>query len=67
MVDIDVGWAGAGLLVLVFLLLGAEDVVVWLNGGAVPGVEFFVVAVLVVAVLALAIRRARANPPPRHR
>ena len=66
MVDLDVGPAGAVLLVLVFVLLGAEDVVIWVRAGEVPGLEFFVAAVMLVVVLWLAVRQARANPPPRH-
>ena len=50
---------GAVILLLVFLLLGAEDILIWVNGGVVPGIEFFLASLLVVGLLAVAILQAR--------
>lgn len=60
-----IGRTGALLVLLVFLLLAVEDVFVWLNGGAVPGIEFFVAAVLVVVLLVAGVFEAQQHPPPR--
>lgn len=65
MVEIHIGRHGLYLLVLLFVILGAEDVLIWVNSGALPGIEFFAGALLVLAVFALAIHEARLHPPPR--
>lgn len=62
----DIGKHGVILLVLVFLLRGIEDILIWLNTGALPAIEFFIGIVIVPSILALAIREARHHPPPRH-
>lgn len=66
MVELDIGKHGVILLVLVFLLMGIEDILIWLNTGALPAIEFFIGIVIVLSILALAIREARHHPPPRH-
>jgi hypothetical protein len=66
MVELDVGRTGVAILVLLFLLLTAEDLLVWINAGSVPGIEFFLGAAVVLVVAFFAIRQARSHPPPRH-
>lgn len=59
-----IGRTGALVVLLIFLLLAAEDIFIWLNGGAVPGIEFFLAAILVVVLLVAGILEAREHPPP---
>lgn len=66
MVELDIGKHGVILLVLLFLVMGIEDILIWLNTGALPAIEFFIAIVIVLSILALAIREARHHPPPRH-
>lgn len=66
MVELHIGKHGVVLLILLFLLLGLEDVLVWVNSGTVPAVEFFVGLLLVLGVAAFAVREATLHPPPRH-
>lgn len=64
MVEFRIGRHGVILLVLLFLLLAGEDILIWVNTGAVPSLEFFVGMVVVLAVVALALREAISHPPP---
>ena len=66
MVELHIGKHGVALLILLFLFLGLEDVLVWVNSGTVPAVEFFVGLLLVLGVAAFAVREATLHPPPRH-
>lgn len=63
MFTLGMGRNGIVILLFVFVLLGAEDVLIWVNGGVVPGVEFFLATLLVLVVFAFAIRQAIAHPP----
>lgn len=66
MVEIHIGRHGVILLVLLFLLLASEDILIWVNSGTVPAIEFFAGLLLVLAVVTLAIWEANQHPPPRH-
>jgi len=66
MVQLNIGRRGVLLLVLLFVVMGIEDILIWLNTGEVPTIEFFVGMVIVLTVFALAIREANRHPPPRH-
>ncbi|WP_255196668.1 hypothetical protein [Halorarius litoreus] len=66
MVEVNIGRHGVILLVLLFAILAFEDVLVWINSGTLPAVEFFVGLLLVLGVVAFAIREANLHPPPRH-
>lgn len=66
MVELHIGRHGVVLLVLLFVLMAAEDALIWLNSGTVPAIEFFVGLVLVLGVMALAVLEANLHPPPRH-
>ena len=66
MISFRIGRHGVVLLLALFVLLGAEDAVIWINRGVVPGVEFFLGALLVLVIVADAIRAAVAHPPPGH-
>jgi hypothetical protein len=63
MVEPDVGRHGLAILLVLFVILGVEDVLVWLNSGTVPGIEFFLAALLVVAIAAAAIRESSRHAP----
>lgn len=62
---LGLGRTGVAIVVLLFLLLGVEDVYVWVDSGVVPGVEFFAALLVVLVVFVVAIREARAHPPSR--
>lgn len=64
MFSLKMGRNGVLILLFVFILLGAEDVLIWVNSGIVPGVEFFIAMLLILVVFAIAIRQAIAHPPP---
>lgn len=64
MVEADIGRNGVLVLVALFLILAAEDVLIWVRSGIVPAIEFFVGMVLVLVVVAFAIWEARHHPPP---
>lgn len=64
MIDLHIGKHGVVLIVLMFVLLTAEDVFVWLNSGVLPGVEFFVGVLVVLGIVVFAIRESRLHPPP---
>ncbi|MFB6171941.1 MAG: hypothetical protein ABEJ23_05355 [Haloarculaceae archaeon] len=64
MVELQIGRHGVVLLIFMFLLLGAEDILVWLNSGDLPAAEFFVGMLVVLGVILLAIREAIQHPPP---
>jgi len=66
MVQLNIGRRGVLLLVLLFVVMGMEDILIWLNTGEVPTIEFFVGMVIVLTVFALAIRELKRHPPPRH-
>lgn len=66
MVEFRIGRHGVVLLVLLFVILGSEDVLIWLNTGSLPAIEFFVGMLLVLVVVALAVHEAVLHPPPRH-
>lgn len=63
MVDLDVGRSGAIVLLAVFALLAAEDALIFLNRGVVPGVEFFLASMLVLLVLAYVIAVSLRHDP----
>lgn len=63
MVDFQIGRHGVILLVALFLLLGMEDILIWVNTGTLPAIEFFVAMFLVLGVFALAVREAVLHPP----
>ncbi|QCC50714.1 hypothetical protein [Halapricum salinum] len=65
MVDLHIGRHGVILLAILFVILGFEDVLVWLNSGDLPAIEFFVGLILVLAVIAGAIYEAEQYRPPR--
>ena len=56
-----IGRTGAVIVLLVFLLLAAEDMLIWVNGGVIPGIEFFLAALLVVGLFVVAILQARGH------
>ena len=58
-----VGRTGAIVLLVVFLILAVEDAIIWFSAGVVPGIEFFLALLVVLAVWYVAIRNARKNPP----
>jgi predicted ferric reductase len=64
MADIDIGTHGVVLLAILFVLLTAEDILIWVESGTVPAFEFFIALVLVVGVFAVAVREANRHPPP---
>lgn len=61
--DLDIGTTGVVLLALLFLIFGTEDLLIWVNDGVVPGLEFFVGLLVLLAATLLAIREARRHPP----
>ena len=63
--NLQIGRTGLLIVLAIFLLLVAEDVLIWVNSGVIPGVEFFLASLLVVVVFFLAIREAGRHPPPR--
>lgn len=63
MADFHVGRTGAIVLLVVFALLVVEDVLIRLNRGIVPGIEFFLASVLVAVVLAYVINTALRHDP----
>lgn len=63
--ELGLGRTGIGILLAVFLMLTASDIVIWIRDGIVPGVEFFIGTLVVLIVVFLAVRGARAHPPPR--
>lgn len=65
MVDLRIGVHGLIILLVVFLLLGLEDILIWINSGVIPGVEFLIATFIVVIVFALAIREANVRSPRR--
>jgi len=64
MVDLHIGRHGILILLVLFLIMGLEDILVWMNSGVIPGLEFLIAAVIVLAVVVLAIRQANRHPPP---
>lgn len=66
MVQLKIGRHGVLLLVLLFVIMGIEDILIWLNTGEVPIIEFFAGMVIILTVFALAIQEANRHPPPRH-
>lgn len=64
MVDLDIGRHGLVILLILFAVLGAEDVLIWVNSGVVPAVEFFLATLLVLIVVAVAIRESMRHAPP---
>lgn len=64
MPEIQIGRHGAIFLALLFVILTAEDILIWIRSGAVPALEFFIALLLVLGVVALAIREANLHPPP---
>jgi hypothetical protein len=65
---LHLGGTGAVLLAVLFVLfvlLGAEDALIWARSGSIPGIEFFLGALFVLAVFAFAIREANRHPPTR--
>ncbi|APE94810.1 hypothetical protein [Halodesulfurarchaeum formicicum] len=64
MIRSTLGRPGIALLVIVFLVLFVEDILIWHNSGALPAIEFLLLDVAVLAVLALAIREVRRRRPP---
>lgn len=67
MVELHIGRHGVIILVILFVILTVEDVFVWINSGVVPGIEFFVGAVLVVAIIGFAIQEGMTYRPPGNR
>ena len=65
MVDLHIGRHGVILLAILFVILGFEDALVWLNSGDLPAIEFFVGLILVLAMIAGAIYEADQHRPPR--
>lgn len=63
--ELGIGKTGVAIVVALFLILTAEDLIIWIRSGAVPGLEFFLGVLLVLVVVILAIREARSHPPPR--
>ncbi|MFC6825751.1 hypothetical protein [Halopelagius fulvigenes] len=61
--DVRLGKHGAVLLAVLFVVLLAEDALIWLRGGAVPGIEFFAGTLAVLAVVAVAVYEANRHPP----
>lgn len=64
MADLQIGRHGVILLVVLFLLLAAEDVLIWVESGVVPGVEFFLASLVVGATMAYVIREVQKYEPP---
>ncbi|AOW79559.1 hypothetical protein HTSR_0359 [Halodesulfurarchaeum formicicum] len=64
MIRDTLGRAGIALLVIVFLVLFVEDILIWHNSGILPAIEFLLIDIAVLAVLALAIREVRRRRPP---
>ncbi|MFC7201981.1 hypothetical protein ACFQJC_00490 [Haloferax namakaokahaiae] len=66
MVNLHIGKHGALLVVFLFFLLEFEDILIWVNTGSTPAIEFFVASLVVLGVVVFAVREAVAHPPPRH-
>lgn len=62
---LGIGRTGVAIILLLFVILGIEDVYVWAVSGTVPGIEFFLALLLVLVISIVAIREARAHPPSR--
>lgn len=58
------GRTGIVVLVIAIVLLLGEDLLILYNSGVVPAIEFLLLDVLVIAILAIAIREARRRNPP---
>lgn len=67
MAELRIGRHGVVLLALLVLLLGAEDIVVWVRSGELPAIEFFVGLCVVLVTIALAIYEANRHRLPHHR
>ena len=61
--ELDIGRNGAIVLLVVFALLAIEDVLIFLNEGTVPGLEFFAASLVVLAVLAYVIKASLEHYP----
>ena len=62
MVDLHIGRHGVIILLVVFLLLAAEDILIWINAGVIPAVEFWFAMAIVLVIVALAIHEANLHP-----
>lgn len=60
-----VGRTGVFIVLILFVVLGIEDVYLWVIEGTIPGLEFFLALVIVLIVTVVAIREARTHPPSR--
>ena len=64
MVELEIGRHGVLILLILFLLLGFEDILIWVNQGIMPAIEFFLAMVLVLGVIMFALREANRHKPP---
>lgn len=64
MVDLRIGRHGVIIILVLFLTFAIEDILIWINRGAVPGIEFFVASIVLLVVFAILIRDARNHRPP---
>lgn len=59
--QLGIGRTGVLIVLLVFLLLAVEDIVIWVNSGVIPGIEFFLASLVVVGIIVVAILQARSH------
>lgn len=64
MLRVDLGRTGLVVLAIVFGLLAGEDLLIYLNRGTLPAIEFLLIDVLVLGIIIVAITEARRRQPP---
>ena len=64
MIGESLGRTGIVVLLIAIAILGGENLLIFLNSGALPAIEFLLFEAVVIAILAIAIREARRRRPP---
>lgn len=63
--DLNIGRTGLIIVLVVFLLLAIEDILIWLNSGVLPGIEFLIAALLLAGLFLMGINQVRNQRYPR--
>lgn len=62
--NVPLGRTGIVVLLIAIVLLLGEDLLIFYNSGAIPAIEFLLLDVVVIVILAIAIREARRRKLP---